>query len=258
MTAPAWVETWEPPVGTPDWTWERRHDLWVYAMALLSRGSITIGWGKGRNVTPPEIMTFTAERLSQRAFDKALRLLLDNPPPEPPEKTVRAPRASWTPFKPAPPWPQPLPSVLRWAFLAYSCYPDDPDAQRLWRLAQEIDAKVALDKPVTMPWKSYWVCSRELFITATKEVDAMHLPAAVRDTLNKRTIWNLLLDARALGYEDESKTAGADGGAVQDEDFLPDGSTGRVGGPGPGGAAVPPDDDGVPDGLEAVDAEGDL
>lgn len=250
---PDWVENWEAPETPNDWAWKERHNLYRFAIALLSYGPVVTG---KQSVSPQRIMLNTALRVKPRAFAKALKLMQENPAPVKPPKEKRAASKVGPLFSPPPVYdPAKMPAIQQWANLAFQCFPEEPEAIRLKRLALEIETKALLGKEPKAPWSSYWVCSRALVPLAYVERDGYVVPLDVLKVLMEgRTIWHLLLDLRALGFPTHGpEDAGADGGTAPDQDLSPDGGEGDDDWPGAGSLAVPGDDGGLDEGLEVFD-----
>ena len=251
---PDWVKTWEGPETKNEWAHQNRVLLYRYARELLVRGPVTTGFGRGRGTGPQEIMANTAKNFSLTRLKKHLKGFADNPIPVLP-KHVKVATTKRALFSPGPAFTTMAP-VNIWTGLGCSCYPDHPEAVRLGTLTREIEAKLALNKPITAPWKSYWVCSRTLVLAASNEYESMSLDTADRrelDTLT--TIFQRTIEGRARAHAPVSN--GTDSGAASDPDLLLHRDSGHGDSGAPRRAAVPADDDRVHEDLETDDLDAD-
>lgn len=255
---PEWVKTWAPPETPKDWAWDNRILLYRYAMELYARGPVTTGFGRGRGVSPQEIMTNTAKQFTLARLKKHLKGFAEHPIFVLP-KTEKIKTTKREIFSPGPAF-NGLAPMWCWAHMAALCYPEHDDSARIGRLCLEIETKLALSKPkpITAPWKSYWVCSRSLVKLAMAEWDLMvSTHPGCRDIVeqlgggNLFTPFQCVMEGRSRGYA--AHAPGADSGVLPDSDFLPDGTWGDRGSESGGGSALSPDDDGLLDRMEAVD-----
>lgn len=176
---PEWVDAWDPDI---EWAWRRRHELFAFALKLLSYGPIQIGNKDTgvRNATPRDVMN-NAARMNERTW-VIWRNKLDKAPP-PPEKPPKEERKKIT--VPTPKYP-PLSSARVDDLVAlvdsiYSCLPDADD--KLRNLLTEFKVRNMIGKPTTAVEKSMWAAIRLLGDEAERRYDAMDIPT------KKRVLW---------------------------------------------------------------------
>lgn len=253
-TPPAWVDEWMAPRSDGDWGFEKRHDAWLLAYLMTSHPGIVRsknGAGGLRSVMDSIVRLSTPTKL-KRALSRY---------PRPVEKVPAPPRLSVKKdiFNPPPRYSVAgAAAACTWGAEALTLYPvmvgpkDEDYAEKLRKQMDLIAAKTALGIEPKAPWSSYWVAMRLFVKTAFDELESYALSEEDRYMIGLLAdVFLRVRAARELGYQLATINAGAHSGAAPDQDLLSDGDAGRRDSSEAGGPAVPADDDGVPEDLEA-------
>lgn len=199
MSTPDWVDTWDPDI---EWAWKRRHELYAFAMKLLSYGPIQIGASDTgvRTATPRDVMNNSA-RLKERTWVTWRNRLDKAEPPTPkPPKQERKKTTVATPKYP--PLSEDrvgdLSSLIR---SIYGCLPDADD--KLNNLFSEFQVRNKLGKSTVAIEKSMWATIRTLGDEAERRYDAMDLTAKKR--VLHRQYYPTIFDRLNAAIRDEKK-----------------------------------------------------
>lgn len=245
------------PESKEDWGFEKRHDVWLLAHLMTSHPGIIkskSGQGGLRSVMDSIVRLSSPTKL-KRALSRYPRPV----PKEPAPKRTTTREGLFT--RRQPPYSVAGAGAAReWGAAALALYPvmvgarDEDFATKLRKQMDLITAKSALGIEPKAPWASYWVAMRLFVKVAFVELESYALSPEHKTIVGREPdIFSRIRVARELGYQVATISTGAVGGTAPDPDLLLDGDAGRRDRSAVGGAAVPPDDDGVPEGLEADD-----